>query len=81
MCWEIFACAEPYAGINNAEVRELLKAGSRLSFPEKTPPEMISCVNKTCWAENPNERGSMVDVSQQLEQLSGMARAEGNVSF
>uniref|UniRef100_A0A914YSI3 Uncharacterized protein n=1 Tax=Panagrolaimus superbus TaxID=310955 RepID=A0A914YSI3_9BILA len=46
--------------------------GVRLEFPAATPPEIKEMVTQNLWSSRPEDRYTMNDVVQRLEQLTGI---------
>uniref|UniRef100_A0A915PMP7 Tyrosine-protein kinase n=1 Tax=Setaria digitata TaxID=48799 RepID=A0A915PMP7_9BILA len=73
MVWEIFANAEePYPGMTNAQVKEKVTNGYKMSFPRGTPTWIVEVVHKDCWQLDPNRRANMGQIARRIEQNAGL---------
>ncbi|GMT33341.1 hypothetical protein PFISCL1PPCAC_24638 [Pristionchus fissidentatus] len=76
MCWEILNNGqEPYPGMMVAEVHSKVKEGYRM--PLEWPgidSKFVNIIMNRCWAESPNERFSMADVSKGFEAFTKIPR-------
>uniref|UniRef100_A0A915BNE0 Tyrosine-protein kinase n=1 Tax=Parascaris univalens TaxID=6257 RepID=A0A915BNE0_PARUN len=80
MTWEIYANAkEPYGGMTNAEVKEKVIGGYKMTMPNDTPKEVADVIRDMCWANKPEKRASMYEVARKLEQIAGLQPP--NMSF
>uniref|UniRef100_A0AC35FZI0 Protein kinase domain-containing protein n=1 Tax=Panagrolaimus sp. PS1159 TaxID=55785 RepID=A0AC35FZI0_9BILA len=73
LIWEIYTdAAEPFEGKKTSEIKNLLLNGARLEFPNSTPSDIKEMVTQHLWSSRPEDRYTMSDVVQRLEQLSGV---------
>ncbi|GMT23865.1 hypothetical protein PFISCL1PPCAC_15162, partial [Pristionchus fissidentatus] len=76
MCWEILNNGqEPYPGMMVAEVHVKVKEGYRM--PLEWPgidSEFVNIIQNRCWAESPDQRYSMADVSKAFEAFTKIPR-------
>lgn len=60
----------PYQEIkNNAELEDFLRKGNRLGHPGEGCPEELYEVMKTCWADEPADRPTFVQLQSTLNQV------------
>uniref|UniRef100_A0AC34FD16 Protein kinase domain-containing protein n=1 Tax=Panagrolaimus sp. ES5 TaxID=591445 RepID=A0AC34FD16_9BILA len=73
LLWEIFSdAAEPFEGKKTTEIKNLILNGVRLEFPAATPLEIKEMVTQHLWSSRPEDRYTMSDVVQRLEQMTGV---------
>ena len=70
LMWEMFSGGQmPYSGMSNAETREaVVKKGFRMPPPHKAPRE-IQQLMVECWATEPEDRPTMADIVDYLQEV------------
>ncbi|XP_039262447.2 tyrosine-protein kinase receptor TYRO3-like [Styela clava] len=65
--WEVFTfCQNPYPGVANHEMHELLKAGTRLKQPKGCPNDVWNDAIFPCWDPRPDERPTFIELVDML---------------
>lgn len=72
LCYEIFACCEPYPGMTNAEVKEKVIGGYKMQFPDETPQDLVDLIMNHCWAFKAEDRWTMSQVVKKLQEITGI---------
>ena len=63
--WEIFTfCQNPFPGVENHEMLELLKAGTRLKRPNGCPNDVWNDAIYPCWDPRPDERRTFTELAE-----------------
>ncbi|XP_071997816.1 proto-oncogene tyrosine-protein kinase ROS isoform X2 [Engystomops pustulosus] len=71
LLWEMFSLGQqPYQGYSNIEVLHYVRSGERMDSPDNCPDDMWDIMLK-CWAQNPSQRPSFVQIQKQIEELQG----------
>lgn len=66
--WEIFTlCQNPYPGVANHEMHELLRAGTRLKQPPRCPKDVWFDSIYPCWEPQPDERPTFQELISMIE--------------
>ncbi|KAL3112358.1 hypothetical protein niasHT_019083 [Heterodera trifolii] len=69
LCWEIFSNAQqPYQFMSNNDVAPMVLRGTRLRFPNVTPPPFAEFIRANVWTADDVRRYSMRDVLAWIEQ-------------
>ncbi|KAL3107264.1 hypothetical protein niasHT_018440 [Heterodera trifolii] len=69
LCWEIFSNAQqPYQFMSNNDVAPMVLRGTRLRFPNVTPPPFAEFIRANVWTADVARRYSMRDVLAWIEQ-------------
>ncbi|KAL3105693.1 hypothetical protein niasHT_021576 [Heterodera trifolii] len=69
LCWEIFCNAQqPYQFMSNNDVAPMVLRGTRLRFPNVTPPPFAEFIRANVWTADDARRYSMRDVLAWIEQ-------------
>lgn len=66
--WELLTRKIPYAGKNTMQVVRSVDRGERLAIPDYCPPEYAQLISD-CWATDPAQRYSFVEVLQKMEKM------------
>uniref|UniRef100_A0A7E4UZG6 Tyrosine-protein kinase n=1 Tax=Panagrellus redivivus TaxID=6233 RepID=A0A7E4UZG6_PANRE len=72
LCYEVYAVSEPYLGLTNADVKEKVINGYKMTFPEETPHELVQLITDHCWAMKPEDRYTMTQVVKRLSEMTGI---------
>ena len=67
--WEIAARKIPYAGVEDVEIKEEVKAGNREEIPEDAPKGFAQLIG-LCWAQRTEQRPKAEQVVVELERLA-----------
>jgi len=69
LLWELSTMGgNPYPGINNKELYNLLKTGYRMEKPDTCSDELFQLVLE-CWKEDPSERPTFDQATKSLERM------------
>ncbi|CAD5230399.1 unnamed protein product [Bursaphelenchus okinawaensis] len=76
MCWEIYSNGiEPYPGMTPGETfMKVRDEQYRMPLPACCPPEMSKFIMNKTWAESPNDRFSMAELTHKMELWLKMPR-------
>ena len=64
--WELWTSQSPYQDAEPTVIRDCVLKGEREEVPEICPPFFAKLI-KECWAQNPADRPSMLEVVEQLK--------------
>ena len=77
--WEVFSFAlQPYYGISNEEVTEAIRRGKTLNRPDDCPIEVYRLM-KECWAMDPGNRISFLELCDSLSGLHHICSVRGSL--
>ena len=77
--WEVFSFAlQPYYGISNEEVIEAIRQGKTLNRPDDCPIEVYRLM-KECWAMDPGNRISFLELCDSLSGLHHICSVRGSL--
>jgi len=64
--WELATRQEPWAGVDESEVRKRVLAGERLSLKNDSIPSAFVELIQWCWTQDPHKRPGFTEVVQSL---------------
>lgn len=65
--WELTSEEDPYPNADIFAMEAAFQRGERLEIPDETP-DWLRTLTESCWKENPDERPSMGDIAELLEE-------------
>ena len=68
--WEVFSFAmQPYWGLPNSDVVEMIRCGKVLNKPEWCPDKVYILVKEGCWCMSPRDRMSFTNLHEALSKI------------
>ena len=72
----VTACEQPYPGMTDAEVVDMIKAGDRMRCPPKCHDQLYTIMQE-CWNENPVERPSFESLVEPMKLFTATMTVDG----
>ncbi|ELR11811.1 protein kinase domain containing protein [Acanthamoeba castellanii str. Neff] len=74
LMWEVLTRRRPFAGLPTMSISLQVLEGERPSIPLDTPNDYRSLMVR-CWAEDPADRPSMIEIASQLKRMAATRNA------